>query len=137
MYQTYGQIYNGQNPRYKSFQTYLSDIQPCNRNMPVGSITCPDYLPSCKPDSVNNSTNNTVDCKMRLFPPNWPYREFKYFENSRPDQFDSKYDWIKETYVNSRINRPYSCKTSPYQGSLQPYMNMTNIYNPKFNQTTS
>lgn len=151
MYQTYGQIYRGQNPRYHSNQTYLTDIQPCNRNMPVGSITCPDYLPSCKPDSVNDSTNNTADCKMRLFPPNWPYREFNYNrpgvglpvpssrdEQSASNMDDSKYDWIKETYVNSRLNRPYNnCKTCPYQGQLSPYMNLTNLYNPKFNQTIS
>jgi hypothetical protein len=93
---------------------------------------------------------------MRLFPPNWPYREFNYNrpldrreseresespgrdEESADNMDDSKYDWIKETYVNSRLNRPYNnCKTCPYQGQLSPYMNLTNLYNPKFNQTIS
>ena len=153
MYQTYGQIYKGQNPKYRSNQNYLSDIQPCNKNIPVASITCPDYLQCCKPDSVNDSTNNTVDCKMRLFPPNWPYRDFNYFlgpqdlpqkeirggesKYFRGGEDESKYDWIRETYNNSRLNKPYNiCKTCPYQGQLRPYMDLTGLYNPKFNQTT-
>lgn len=141
MYQTYGQIYRGQHPKYITRQNYLSDIQPCNKNIPVASITCPDYLPSCKPDSVNDSTNNTLDCKMRLFPPNWPYREFKYFTDKdalKLSSDESKYDWIRETYNNSRLNPSYnSCKTCPYQGQLPPYMDLGGLYNPKFNQTIS
>lgn len=133
MYKTYGEIYNGIPSRYKNnSQTYFSDLQTCNKNIPVGSITCPDYLPSCKPDSVNSSTNNTSSCKPRLFPPNWPYREIIY---KSPD--DSKYNWIRESYTNSLLNTPHnSWRTSPYQGMLDPYQNLKTLYNPKLSQIT-
>jgi hypothetical protein len=135
MYQTYGQIYQGQNPKYTSRQTYLTDIQPCSKNIPVGSIVCPDYLPSCRPDSVNNSTNNTLDCRPRFSPANWPYRSnLKYFydEPLILSTDNSKYNWIKESYVNSRLNQPYnSCKTAPYTKNLNPYSNLYDLYNPK------
>ena len=135
MYQTYGQIYQGQNPIYRNRQTYLTDIQPCSKNIPVGSIVCPDYLPSCIPDSVNNSTNNTVNCKPRHSAPNWPYRsDFKYFydEPLILSTDNSRYNWIKETYNNSRLNQPYNaCKTLPYGKGVDPYYNLDNLYNPK------
>ena len=132
MYKTYGELYRNIQ-RKKNVQDYFSDIQPCNKNIPTASIVCSDYLPGCKTDSVNSSTNNTLNCRPRGFHPDYPYRSFIYNREEKPQrEIDEIEDGntIEENYKNISYNPRHIA----YQ-----YINRTNykdldtLYNPKFN----
>ena len=62
MYKTYSELYRkneyAKKMRNNDSHNYLSSLQPCNKNMPVGSICCNNYL-NC---SCSNNSTNTTKC---------------------------------------------------------------------------
>jgi hypothetical protein len=60
MYSSYAKLYRKNQVRYTPPYRgdYTSDLQPCNKDIPVGSICCPNYLPC----SCSNNATNTVKC---------------------------------------------------------------------------
>jgi hypothetical protein len=113
MYKTYGQLYRKQELlRFpKENQNYLSDLQPCNKNIPVGSICCHNYM-NCT--CSNNSTNTTkcLSCDYQRFDQPCAANSNYYPAQAFPNPL---------AYNNMNVNR--------YQIETQPFID---LYNPKF-----